>query len=239
MKLCVAGDSHSLFCFCEVAEASIFWLGPVLMHRVARDGLRSVLPRSCRLGDYDALFLVFGEIDCRVHVANIAARDGLPVAAVVEDLAARFVVAIGDVQRDCAKPIAICCVIPPMATLALQPGETQDEARRSQIGVRRLMNERLRALAAERGIRFIDFYDAYAAKTGELEPSLSDGVVHIGRGQTKAIVDATAACLGVPLTYRPIDRDIFLIPVGYYWRRRRQLLDVWFKRQLKFLTGRP
>lgn len=239
MRLCVIGDSHSLFCYCEVAEASIFWLGPDLMHRIARDGLQSVLPRRCKLARFDALVLVFGEIDCRIHVRNIAKRDGKPVADVVEELVARFVTAIGDVQREFAKPIAICCVIPPMSILALEPGETQEGARRNQVGIRCLMNDRLRTLAAGRGIRFIDFYDAYAAKTGELKPSLSDGVVHIGRGQTKAIVDATAACLGVPLTYRPIDRDIFLIPVGYYWRRRRQLLDVWFKRQLKFLTGRP
>jgi hypothetical protein len=238
MRLCVIGDSHSLFCFCETAEASIFWLGPVLMHRIARDGLRSVLPRRCKLARFDALVLVFGEIDCRVHVTSIAKRDGKPVAAVVEDLAARFVSAIADIQREFAKPIAICCVIPPMSTLALEPGETQEEARRSQVGIRRLMNDRLRTFAAGRDIRFIDFYDDYAAETGELLPGMSDGVVHIGRGKTKPIVDATAATLGVPLTYRPIDRDIFLIPVGYYWRRRRQLLDVWFKRQLKHLTGR-
>ena len=238
MRLCVIGDSHSLFCYCEVAEASIFWLGPVLMHRIARDGLQSVLPRRCKLARFDALVLVFGEIDCRVHVTGIAKRDGKPVAAVVEDLVARFVAVIGDVQREFAKPIAICCVIPPMPPLALEPGETQDGACRVQVDIRRLMNDRLRVLAAGRGIRFIDFYDAYAAETGELKPGMSDGVVHIGRGQTRAIVEATVASLEMPLTYRPLDRDIFLIPVGYYWRRRRQLLDVWFKRQLKFRTGR-
>lgn len=82
------------------------------------------------------------------------------------------------------------------------------------------------------------YCEVAAAETGELKPGMSDGVVHIGRGQTRAIVEATVASLEMPLTYRPLDRDIFLIPVGYYWRRRRQLLDVWFKRQLKLLTGR-
>ena len=104
-RIGVIGDSHSLFCFCEVAEASIFWRGPISMHRVGRDGLLSVLPPKCRLSDYDALVIVFGEIDCRAHVPNIATRKGLSLDAVIEDLAVRYVAAIAAVRGGFSGPI--------------------------------------------------------------------------------------------------------------------------------------
>ena len=238
-RIGVIGDSHSLFCFCEVAEASIFWRGPISMHRVGRDGLLSVLPPKCRLSDYDALVIVFGEIDCRAHVPSIATRKGLSLDAVIEDLAVRYVAAIAAVRGGFSGPIAICCVIPPAgATLPLEPGEDMAVAVRGQVYIRRLLNARLRALGGAAGLLFVDFYDAYATATGELQPSLSDGALLVSPKQTQAIVTATAATLGLALTHKPIDRDVFLIPVGNYWRRRRQLVDVWFKAQLKRMTGR-
>jgi hypothetical protein len=36
-----------------------------------------------------------------------------------------------------------------------------------------------------------------------------------------------------------LDRDIFLWPVGNYWRRRRQLLDQWFKARTARILRRP
>ena len=97
-----------------------------------------------------------------------------------------------------------------------------------------MLNHKLRALCAANGISFVDFYDAYATNAGELEASLSDGGLHIDPKQTKPIVQLTAACLGIPLTHRPLDRDLFLIPVGNYVRRRRQLIDLWFKSKISW-----
>lgn len=239
MRICIIGDSHSLFCFCEVAEASIFWLGPISMHRIGRDGLESVLPRNCRLNDFNAVILAFGEIDCRAHVPKIAERKSTSVDVVVDDLADRYIAAVVQAHKSFQGLAAICCVIPPAAhTLPLEPGETLDEVRERQLYIRRRLNLRLGILAKQYSLRFIDFYDAYANGQGELEPALSDGGLHIDPKQTKPIVAITANCLEIPLTHRPLDRDVFLIPVGNYWRRKRQLVDIWFKSRLKRMAGR-
>jgi hypothetical protein len=238
--IAVVGDSHSLFCFCEIDEARIYWRGPVLMHRVGRDGVASILPRRFPLRRFDGIVFVFGEIDCRVHVARVAARLAISTDAVVDDLVPRYIASIREFRAGYSGRIAISCVIPPAAaTLPIAAVMTAAEACLQQVQIRRYMNTLLRRAAAEHGLDFVDFYDAFAVDAGEIDPARSDQGVHIDPRQTGPVLAATAAALALPLTPQPLDRDIFLWPVGNYWRRRRQLLDQWFKDRTARILRRP
>ena len=97
MRIVVIGDSHSVFCFGGIVEAEIYWLGPVTMHRVGRDGLRRLLfdkRRWIGWSSVEAAILSFGEIDCRSHVETVASRTGRSVDAVLEELAGRYIEAV-------------------------------------------------------------------------------------------------------------------------------------------------
>jgi hypothetical protein len=231
--IAVVGDSHSLFCFSEIDEARVFWRGPVLMHRVGRDGVTSILPPRFPTRRFKGIIFMFGEIDCRIHVQVIAARQSAPVEAVIDDLVTRYIAAIVKFREIFSGQVAVSCVIPPAAlTLPVGLDETVAEASQQQVRIRRRLNRRLSDLATENGIAFIDFYDEFATATGDLDVTLSDGGVHLDPKRSQPILNATAASLGRALTHRPLDRDIFLLAAGNYWRRQRQLLD----RRLK---GRP
>jgi hypothetical protein len=238
MKVGVVGDSHSVFCFAEMVEARIYWRGPTLMHRVARDGIDAILPRRFKASSFDALIFVFGEIDCRMHVTPVALKSGRSIEHVVDDLAARYIARVTHFRRTFCGAVSIMGVIPSAASMIpVARDETSAVARQRQVNIRRRLNARLKSLADANAIGFIDVHDAYADADGELQAQYWDGNVHIAPNQTRTIVDAAAASLNLPLTYRRLNQDVFLIPVGNYWKRRRELVNAWAKKRWRAVIG--
>ena len=112
MGLHILGDSHGLFNFAGVAGATIHFHSGVTMHRAARDGIRSLLPRFFRLRSDDALVLVFGEVDCRAHIPRLSKKHGRSSLEETDALCARFAAAVHDFKGTTTATVATCSVVP-------------------------------------------------------------------------------------------------------------------------------
>jgi hypothetical protein len=126
------------------------------------------------------LFLTFGEIDVRAHIARIAAESCRPVTAVIAELVAAYLDAVANARK--GRPVAICAVTPPATNEMVAAGRlpmfgTVEE----RIGITRLLNEELERGAAARGFLFCNPYEGYSDELGRLRAEYSDGNVHIER----------------------------------------------------------
>jgi hypothetical protein len=199
LNLVTLGDSHSLYSFAGIAEARIYWRGPVTMHRAARDGIRSLIPKYLKLSSSDTIILCLGEIDCRVHVAKQAKAQGLSVIQVVDELADRFSVALAKFRRSTRGQVALSCV-PPYVPASLEsdaPGFVPLSAVEAR-AVRQRMNERL----SQMGVPFVDFYWEVALPDGAFRPGMSDAVCHIDPRCSAPVRNALAIAFGVQFSHR-------------------------------------
>ena len=191
-RLVVIGDSHAPYCYGGIAEAEIYWLGAITMHRVARDGLsRVLLDKRWWIGwrSVENAILCFGEIDSHAQFEKVAKRQGWTIDAVIDDLIDRYLRSL------CSHPhhakFSLSCVVPPAPS---------DDA--YQDTMRRRVNRRLAQWGAERGFRFVDFYGAV---------DISADGRHVDDDNTEPICEIAARALGAQLTYRQ--------PVGIWTNR--------------------
>lgn len=191
MALLTLGDSHSLFCYAGVAEARIYWRGPVTMHRAGRDGIRSLVPKNCRPERQDILILSFGEIDCRVHIPKIAHSRQINTKSETLALCDKFELAFEKFSKKNQSRLAISCVIPPSRFgLPIELYRNEDEAFEDAVIIRDTMNNRLSQMAP-----LIDFRASFRTASGELCPDKSDGSIHIDSRESKPVVDAINAVM--------------------------------------------
>ena len=199
MKLMTLGDSHSLFNFAGVAEARIYWRGPVTMHRAARDGIASLVPKNCRPTSSDILILSLGEIDSRVHIPRVVKSNGTTSIEEVNALCDRFKIALNIFRKRCPARIALSCLVPfNPEYLCYEYYPDADTCLSDAKRVRHQMNARM----SEMGIPFIDFQASYSNADGSVRKEFSDGNVHIDPRQPQAVLNAIADTLGIEVNRR-------------------------------------
>lgn len=176
MTLLIVGDSHTIFNFGGVAEAKIYHVSGLTMHRAARDGIGSIIPENCQPSEGDILVLSVGEIDSRAQLPKHARLNGRSVIEETNAVCDRFEVALKAFQKDCPARLAICCIIPfnPYSLshdLYSSPEDAIIEARH----IRDHMNERLKNM----GVPFLDVRPDFSNPDGTLIPSKSDATLHL------------------------------------------------------------
>lgn len=186
MTLLTLGDSHALFCYAGVADARIFWRGPITMHRVARDGIRSIVPGNCNPQENDVLVLSFGEIDCRVHIPKIASAKQTTTKFETLALCDRFERSFTAFTAKSRSRVALSCIIPPAPVgFATEFYRSEEECIEDAIVIRDMMNHRLSQMAP-----LIDFRKNFVADDGKLSADRWDGSVHIDSRVSQPVVDA-------------------------------------------------
>lgn len=233
MKIAVFGDSHSVFNFAAYGDVDIYWLGPVTMHRVGRDGLRSLLtyrggflPWSRdKLRNYDLAIASFGEIDCRAHIEAIAAKSGKPVTNVMEDLARRYCDALRHYFAGNIKNLLVLAV-PPVAPRATYTGQLAD-----QVALRRELNHELARACKGAGLAFTDYWQHAPHTNGIIDEGWHDGNQHFDPSKTQFLGKVLAAATGQPFTFAPVTGNHFARTKGEQtllgearalWRRARR-----------------
>jgi hypothetical protein len=162
------------------------------MHRVGRDQAWFLRRTERSRGLHSSLFLLFGEIDVRVHLGRIAARDNVPVDMLVDDLVERYLDAIDHARS--GRMVTICGIIPVatdemIARTHWLPASGTSEER---VVIARRLNQCLRAGCLARGFTYCEPYGRYADERGFLREELSDGNVHLSinhAGPMKAAVE--------------------------------------------------
>lgn len=175
------GDSHCKFTFENIPEIPMrmHWLGPVLMHRIGRDGIH--LGKLTSDHPHIVLLFVFGEIDIRCQVGKQVEK-GRDAQEVLFTLAERYVQSLNRaVQYHPNIPRAIMSVVPPStadpAYLNQDFPFIGSDEQRSDWTME--LNAMLRRLSEQHGYYFLDIYTDHADEKGMLIRSYSDGNVHI------------------------------------------------------------
>lgn len=217
--LYVFGDSHAAFCFDRVPEAQIHWLGPRTMHRFSLEA-DSVLPtRVATAAPGDVFVFVFGEIDIRCHILNIAERNGTQVSAVVEELVGRYVSSVA-LAMPRYKGCRAVLMQPPFPSDRRPNPEfpfvgTLDQ----RVEAHQILSSQMRSEAAKRGLLYLEIPKKYSTSGGGLRRMYSDDGVHIMPVEAGFLISSMGELIG--------RRVIF----------ERSWLDVWARRA-NLVTGK-
>lgn len=209
-RLFSIGDSHSA-ALRETRGVTGVHLGPVTLHRAGRPGELERLAAASLLGptlgshtgraarpivksiirEGDSVLYSFGEIDVRAHFQQHWPEYGAP-ADLARALAYRGVAAGASLAALTGARAGFASVTPPAADIDdVEFPTTGSVTERHDWTV--LLNEALADACATFAILFVDFFAAYADAAGQLDPSRSDGAVHIRPDEAKEVVDACVA----------------------------------------------
>lgn len=156
------------------------------MHRAARDGIRSLLPRFPMLTSRDTLVLVYGEVDCRAHIPRLAIKNNRPAIEEADILLDRYALAVSAFRT--RANVALCCVPP------FNPAYEEYEGSQE---IRAHVNKRLAAL----GRPFIDYRPEVMMPDGSMSPDYTDNNVHIHPQKAQPVIDAINRALGVGVVF--------------------------------------
>ena len=203
------GDSHALYSFGYCRQVDVYWLGPRLMHRVARDGLRSLITNEelgfygeKYLSEHTAILLSFGEIDARSHLPKIAVRFGQTLEAAALDLVERFMARMESQALFDWRQVIIPGVVPPSG-LYLGAGEIAD-----QIVIRSVINERLAHHGGRLGYRYMPPPSVLTGEGGALAGRFDLDGVHVNYDGARLMTERMAEIAGVSPSFEPREIDI-------------------------------
>jgi hypothetical protein len=199
LRLFTLGDSHSLFTFAGVAEARIHYLGPVTMHRAARDGIATLVPDYLTLSANDIIVLCFGEIDCRVHIAKHAKLNNRSTLDEVDALTERYLKAVASFGSSTSAKVCLCCV-PPFAADALHLEHYPSKEHCTADA--KLIRERMNGNLANAGFPFVDYYHYVALPDGSFKSDMSDGICHLDSRRSEPVLKALESLLSVKFSRR-------------------------------------
>lgn len=198
MRLLTLGDSHAIYNFAGVAEAKIYHAGTVTMHRAARDGIWSLVPRNCKFRTGDYVILSFGEIDGRAHIKRVAVRNGRSITEEVDELCARFAVALEEFKTTCPATIALSCIVPYQPHY-LDNGTDDDLVTR--IREARLIQDRMNLHLSNMGYPFIDFRKYFSNPDGSMVFTMGDYRSHIDSRHSLPVVDEIRKTLSINVSF--------------------------------------
>jgi hypothetical protein len=174
----VMGDSH-VGIFLKKKPFVAHWFGPATAYRLksptSTTGSNRRLLRVLRhvVREKDKVLLVFGEIDCRVHIYNQHVRSGgaLSLQDVVDDTVSSYGVVLDRMDR-MGTDFYVASVPP-----AAEEGNIFGVPNYPPIAVRsiinRVFNERLSDYCADHGYRFVDVYSRVVDSEGFIRSEFS------------------------------------------------------------------
>ena len=173
----VIGDSHAVPAFSPLVRCRVHFVGPRTLHYMS---LRPIDLAGFGIAPDAKLVMVFGEIDCRSHMIEMAQRSGQSQRAVARRVASRFVRTLARaIERGAVQRAAICAILPPPPSYPDNPMFPAIGSAAERRDMAQILNDELAAAAAPADIGFLDFRAAYVGADGFLDPARSDGTVHI------------------------------------------------------------
>lgn len=197
----VIGDSHASFCFrsghnLQKIETStlitpssanssetlkIFWLGPITMHRIGRDGLDFLNLKNIGVAEKDVAVFVFGEIDVRCHIGKQRDQKKRSIEEIVSKLVENYIkTIISNRNLFFELTCVICSVVPPIDGSDRVNSDFPFYGTLSdRIEITRILNQSLKKAANENGFLFLDISSFYQDALGGLSHTFADRTVHI------------------------------------------------------------
>jgi hypothetical protein len=182
MPIHTFGDSHSGLGWlnCDIINHE---LGPLLCYSFGKEKLDRCDIRNHDLVDGDSIIFCLGEIDCRFHIHKHI-TDTTTHEDIIDTIVANYFEAIKlnvDISQIKFKNVCVYNVVPPVKKDGLwenseYPFLGTDEERKQYV---LYFNSKIKENCEKYNYIFFDIYDKYVDENGFLNPSLSDGNVHI------------------------------------------------------------
>ncbi len=188
-SLHVIGDSHVKFIFRSTPGIKVHYLGPVTMHRVARDGRGFLRLRDLDVHDRDVVVWCLGEIDVRCHILHQVRLQNSTTESIVRKLAETFLLSVAAIQRDADAPQTIVLAVIPPTDQVNNRDFPLVGSLKERIEARTLLNKALEENCSARGFHFLDPFPPFTDPIGALKESMSDGNVHCGPAFASIVVD--------------------------------------------------
>ena len=214
------GDSHANF-FSGFDEMQPEWPDPRVRHRYPMLRAYRIGPalafNLCRtrtttrgrerlfalldtLPARSPVMLCFGEIDCRAHILRQAERQRRSVGDVVREVVDRYVSVLLEVQAMGFRVLAWNVV--PSAPTDVEGGIRPDPVYRfhgssdERNRITRAFNETLKAVAATRGIPFVDIFAQLIGDDGTVRTELyCDDAIHLSQKAMPLALERLETCL--------------------------------------------
>lgn len=182
----VIGDSHSMEFF-HIPGCKVYWLGPITMHRVGRDGLCFLNIKNLQILEGQTVVFAFGEIDVRCHIGKQRDQQVRNLDEIIETLAIQYLHTILLNKAQYKDLTCIVYSVTPPTNQEFNPSFPFYGTLQDRIFIAKKLNARLAELCEQTGLEFLDVYQDYANIDGSLNPVYSDGGVHIHPQQSAFI----------------------------------------------------
>ncbi len=190
----VIGDSHAVSNFSSISRCRVHWLGPRTMYRITREPLDLA---AIGVAPGARIVTVFGEIDCRCHLISKAREMGTTAAALAQSLADAFVRSLQQTaEQGRATQMAIAAIVPPQRAFTNDPAYPTFGSSAERRDAAMSLNRALADAGRRAGIGFLELGAAYYGADGYLDPTQSDGHVHIDFRLTAPIAESLDAMFG-------------------------------------------
>lgn len=181
MRIHTVGDSHS---HCAWPDYVIpHHLGAILCYSFGKEKLERCDLRDLDIEEGDTVIFCFGEIDCRCHIHKYITED-VTYQNIIDEVVTNYFEAIEiTTSKIKLKNIGVYNVVPPNnggTSPRDWAGHSKPEEQRKRFV--EYFNQQLKLKCEEYGYWFVDIYDKYTDDTGWLNPSMSDGHMHIDYG---------------------------------------------------------
>ena len=179
----VIGDSH-VGLFLGQRPFIVHWLGPATAHNLkqkestlrANARLLRIIDRVVRKGD--TVIMVFGEIDCRIHIYNkyMERRQEVPMHELIEATVANYGVVLDQLAAR-GVDFYVYSVMPAAREGNIYgfPYYPPPEVRGT---INRDFNATLRSFCEQRGYRYIDVYSRIVNEEGFIAAEFTEDGVH-------------------------------------------------------------
>jgi hypothetical protein len=171
----IIGDSHSLM-FQNIEGCVIHHVGQITMHRVGRDGINLT---NYGIKENDLVVFTFGEIDVRCHIGIQRDKYKRNEKEIINTLAEYFLLSILENKKQFMNINFVICSIVPPTNANYNPEFPFYGALEDRIVLTKQLNKILKNKCELNDFGFLDIYDYYSLKNGELNPAISDGNIHI------------------------------------------------------------
>lgn len=198
----VFGDSHAHAMFRSHPGIHTIYYYACTMHAVGRDGLDFLRFEHFGVEDGDDVVLLFGEIDARIHIARQRDVRGRAIETVIVALVEAYLAVI-DANAALYRKlgVTVAAVLPPSndPRLVNDPELAPEGSIEDRVDFTRRINDTLRPAVAQRGYRYLDLYELYAAPDGALPPAITLDGLHIDEAASALTIRALSALIRRPL----------------------------------------
>jgi peptidylprolyl isomerase len=172
----IIGDSHAFFMFQTIEKCVIHHIGAVTMHRIGRDGINI---KNYGITDNEFVVFVLGEIDARCHIGIQRDKYHRNDEEIINALVKNYLQSILDNKQQFMNIHFIVCSVVPPTNAHYNPEFPFYGTLEDRIFLTKQLNRNLKNKCELSDIGFLDIYDYYSLENGELNPAISDGLVHI------------------------------------------------------------